>query len=131
MINKHQIFGKDRYIVAVIFLGLAFVFWGVGTYTFLKPEVQFDTASYKNTIVNQCKIFAERNAYKGKKLPNSMLELTTSEFENYELAFIKVREIALACHNMEPMTFCLGDRVTCGMSEEPGIGIRMVLRFAS
>lgn len=129
MIDKKQLTGKDRYIPGIVFLGLAVLFWTASIVVFFKEEPQFDRAGFVNKQLTKCKAFGDANGYESTIRPGDVVEFVTTDFSNYQLTFIKTRELALACNYIVPVSFCLGEGEVCALPEGTPFGTRFVLRY--
>ena len=59
----------------------------------------------------------------------SQLEIITSEFSDPKLTYLNVKQVALGCTNMEPVTFCLGAGDKCDLPEGMPYGLKLNMSF--
>tara|TARA_R110001583_G_scaffold4718_14_gene26919 strand:+ start:14712 stop:15119 length:408 start_codon:yes stop_codon:yes gene_type:complete len=129
MINKNQIVKNDKFFLAAILMALAVVFWGATFLVYSSPKLEPDVQERRSKDVGSCSRFAEKIGYKVKSKSRSELEIITADFKEPKFTYLNVKQVALACTNMEVSSFCLGAGGTCGLPEDMPYGLRLNLVF--
>lgn len=129
MINKNQVIKNDKFIIAAVLTAFAIVFWGATFLIYSSPKLEPDVQVRRSKDVGSCTRFTEQLGYQVKSKSRSVLEITTSEFSDPKLTYLNVKQVALGCANMEPVSFCLGAGDICGLPKEMAYGLKLNMAF--
>jgi hypothetical protein len=128
MINKNQLFKTDKFVVAACLSALSIILWGAAYGIYQNPKLEPDVQQRRSKDVASCKRFAEDLGYTANLKSRSMLEVTTFEFQSPKYTYLNVKQLALGCSNMKPISFCLGGGEVCGL-EGASYGLKMTFNF--
>ena len=129
MVNKQELIKNDKFIIAAILLALSVVMWGATYLIYANPKLEPDVQQRRSKDVSTCSRFATSLGYTVTTKSRSELEVVTQEFSDPNMTYLNVKQLALGCNNMEPISFCLGAGETCSIKDVPyGLKINMAFK---
>jgi hypothetical protein len=128
MVNKHELIKNDKFLVAALLLAVGVVEWGATYLIYKNPKLEPDIQQRRSKDVSSCSRFAKDLGYQVSTKSRSGIEITNLDFSDPKLTYLNVKQLALGCVNMEPVSFCLGTGETCGI-EGASYGLKVNMTF--
>jgi hypothetical protein len=124
LLERFQVFPNDRSLIGVIFMVLSLGLGGLSYVMYSTPKEEPDFDAKQKSDIAFCKEFGVKKGFEVKREGESVLSMTSAQFDDPKYQFSKVESVILACDNLEMKTFCMGISSVCGLD-----GTKMVFSY--
>lgn len=128
MVNKQELIKNEKFVLAAILFAMSTLLWGATFVLYKNPKLEPDIQERRTKDISSCSRFAKEIGYTVSSKSRTAVEFQNLEFTAPETIYQNIKQLALACNNMEPISFCMGVGEVCGVKDSP-YGLKMKLSF--